>query len=109
MLTLVKKILSLITMNTNVSKENEMFNYDKVLDQLRSNVLQVTFNKVNGEQRVMPCTLQTDYMPELSESKVNQVKDFSVNKSVIRAFAIDKQSWRSFRVDNITAIEVIDG
>lgn len=107
--TLVKKILSLITMNTNVSKENEMFNYDKVLDQLRSNVLQVTFNKVNGEQRVMPCTLQTDYMPELSESKVNQVKDFSVNKSVIRAFAIDKQSWRSFRVDNITAIEVIDG
>lgn len=86
-----------------------MFNYDKVLDQLRSNVLQVTFNKVNGEQRVMPCTLQTDYMPELSESKVNQVKDFSVNKSVIRAFAIDKQSWRSFRVDNITAIEVIDG
>jgi len=96
-------------MNTNVSKENEMFNYDKVLDQLRSNVLQVTFNKVNGEQRVMPCTLQTDYMPELSESKVNQVKDFSVNKSVIRAFAIDKQSWRSFRVDNITAIEVIDG
>lgn len=109
MLTLVKKILSLITMNTNVSKENEMFNYDKVLDQLRSNVLQVTFSKVNGEQRVMPCTLQTDYMPELSESKVNQVEDFSVNKSVIRAFAIDKQSWRSFRVDNITAIEVIDG
>lgn len=107
--TLVKKILSLITMNTNVSKENEMFNYDKVLDQLRSNVLQVTFSKVNGEQRVMPCTLQTDYMPELSESKVNQVEDFSVNKSVIRAFAIDKQSWRSFRVDNITAIEVIDG
>jgi len=86
-----------------------MFNYDKVLDQLRSNVLQVTFSKVNGEQRVMPCTLQTDYMPELSESKVNQVEDFSVNKSVIRAFAIDKQSWRSFRVDNITAIEVIDG
>jgi hypothetical protein len=86
-----------------------MFNYDKVVDQLRSNVLQVTFSKVNGEQRVMPCTLQTDYMPELSESKVNQVDDFSVNKSVIRAFAIDKQSWRSFRVDNISAIEVING
>ena len=57
----------------------------------------------------MPCTLQTDYMPELSESKVKQVDEFSVNKSVIRAFAIDKQSWRSFRVDNISAIEVING
>lgn len=86
-----------------------MFNYDKIVDQLKSNVLQVTFSKVNGEKRVMPCTLQTDYMPELSESKVQQVEVNSVNKSVVRAFAIDKQSWRSFRVDNVTAIEVING
>jgi len=101
--------LPLKMMNTTVFKENDMFSYDKIVDQLRSNVLQVTFSKVNGEQRVMPCTLQTDYMPELSESKVKQVDEFSVNKSVIRAFAIDKQSWRSFRVDNISAIEVING
>jgi len=40
-----------------------MFNYDSIVSQLRDNVLQVTFSKVNGEERVMPCTLQTDYMP----------------------------------------------
>ena len=57
----------------------------------------------------MPCTLQTEYMPDMSESKVNQVDEFSVNKSVIRAFAIDAQSWRSFRVDNVKAIENING
>jgi hypothetical protein len=85
------------------------FNYDSIISQLRDNVLQVTFSKVNGEERIMPCTLQTDYMPELSESKVAVVDEFSVNKSVIRAFAIDKQSWRSFRVDNVRAIEVING
>jgi len=93
----------------NDSKEESMFSYDSIISQLRDNVLQVTFSKVNGEERVMPCTLQTDYMPELSESKVAVVDDFSVNKSVIRAFAIDKQSWRSFRVDNVRAIEVING
>lgn len=86
-----------------------MFSYDSIIDQLRSNVLQVTFSKVNGEERIMPCTLQADYMPEILESKINQVDDFSVNKSVVRAFAIDKQSWRSFRVDNVKAIEVING
>ena len=86
-----------------------MYSYDKVVNQLKSNVLQVTFDKVNGERRVMPCTLQMDYMPELSESNISQVDARSVNKSVIRAFAIDKQSWRSFRVDNISAIEVING
>lgn len=84
------------------------FDYDKIIDQLRSSVLQVTFKKVDGEERIMPCTLQANYMPELSESKVNQVDDFSVNKSVIRAFAIDKQSWRSFRVENVTNIEVLN-
>jgi len=86
-----------------------MFNYDEIVGRLRDGVLQVTFDKVNGEQRIMPCTLQTDYMPDMSESKVNQVDEFSVNKSVIRAFAIDKQSWRSFRVDNVKAIENING
>jgi len=96
-------------MNLTVSKEKQMYSYDKVVDQLKSNVLQVTFDKVNGERRVMPCTLQMDYMPELSESNISQVDARSVNKSVIRAFAIDKQSWRSFRVDNISAIEVING
>jgi hypothetical protein len=90
-----------------------MYQYDKVIEQLKENVLTVTFDKVNGERRVMPCTLQTDYMSdvtkELSEAKVSQVDARSVNKSVIRAFAIDKQSWRSFRVDNISAIEVMNG
>lgn len=86
-----------------------MYNYDKIVDQLKTNVLQVTFRKVNGEERIMPCTLQTDYMPELTEAVISQADAHSVNKSVVRAFAIDKQSWRSFRVDNVTAIEVING
>ncbi len=86
-----------------------MFNYDEIVGRLRDGVLQVTFDKVNGEQRIMPCTLQTEYMPDMSESKVNQVDEFSVNKSVIRAFAIDEQSWRSFRVDNVKAIEIVNG
>ena len=96
-------------MNLNDSKEESMFNYENIVNQLKSNVLQVTFSKVNGEERIMPCTLQLDFMPELSESKVEKVEEVSVNKSVIRAFAIDKQAWRSFRVDNVKAIEVIDG
>ena len=83
--------------------------YDKIVEQLKSNILQITFTKVDGEQRIMPCTLQTDYMPSWSETKVQQIDEFSVNKSVIRAFAIDKQAWRSFRVENVTQVEVLDG
>lgn len=96
-------------MNLSDSNMSTFFDYDKIIDQLRSNVLQVTFSKVDGEERVMPCTLQTDYLPELSESKVEKVEQYSVNKSVIRAYAIDKQAWRSFRVENVRSIEVLNG
>jgi len=85
-----------------------LYDYDAIVDQLRSNVLEVSFVKVDGDARVMPCTLLTEYMPEASETKVQQVDDYSVNKSVVRAFAIDKQAWRSFRVENVTGVRVVD-
>ena len=84
------------------------YDYDVIVDQLRSNVLEVSFTKVDGDARVMPCTLSTEYMPKSSETKVQQVKEYSVNKSVVRAFAIDKQEWRSFRLENVTQVRVID-
>lgn len=85
-----------------------LYDYDAIVDQLRSNVLEVSFVKVDGDTRVMPCTLLTEYMPEASETKVQKVDDYSVNKSVIRAFAIDKQAWRSFRLENVTGVRVVD-
>lgn len=85
-----------------------LYDYDAIVNQLRSNVLEVSFVKVDGDTRVMPCTLLTEYMPESSETKVQKVDDYSVNKSVIRAFAIDKQAWRSFRLENVTGVRVVN-
>ncbi|WJE88047.1 hypothetical protein YFHUAIHA_CDS0174 [Phage C48C1] len=85
-----------------------LYDYDSIVNQLRSNVLEVSFVKVDGDTRVMPCTLLTEYMPEPSETKVQKVDDYSVNKSVIRAFAIDKQAWRSFRLENVTGVRVVN-
>lgn len=85
-----------------------LYDYDAIVDQLRSNVLEVSFVKLDGDTRVMPCTLLTEYMPEASETKVQQVDNYSVNKSVVRAFAIDKQAWRSFRLENVTGVRVVN-
>lgn len=81
--------------------------YDNIVEQLRNNVLEVTFTKVNGEERVMPCTLLTEYMPQPEQAET--AATIASNTSVVRAFAIDKQAWRSFRVDNVTNIEVLNG
>lgn len=82
--------------------------YDTIVKELRSNVCEVTFTKVNGDTRVMPCTLLTEYMPSQTPESVTDIDKHSVNKSVVRAYAIDKQAWRSFRVENVTNFEIIN-
>ena len=87
-------------MNTTDSKS-----FDAIVESLRNNILEVTFTKVDGEQRIMPCTLRPEMLPvrEQGEAAVS-----SPNRNVIRAFAIDKQAWRSFRVDSVLSIGVLD-
>ena len=72
---------------------------------LRDKVLEVTFNKVNGEQRVMPCTLREDMLPAREQGEAAIA---APNRDVIRVFAIDKQAWGSFRIANVTSIGLID-
>ena len=55
----------------------------------------------------MPCTLLAEYMPQPEQAET--AANIASNTSVVRAFAIDKQAWRSFRVDNVTNIEVLNG
>lgn len=87
--------------------------YNEIINQLRSDVVEVTFTKVNGEQRVMPCTLLSEFIPEADRPKTATVDDSveakPVNENTVSAFAIDKQAWRSFRVANVTSIQVING
>jgi len=39
------------------------FNRQDVLNMLNNRVVTVTFTKVNGEERVMNCTLLSEYLP----------------------------------------------
>jgi hypothetical protein len=81
-------------------------NYQEIVDLLHNNDCEVTFTKVDGSVRIMPCTLRAEALPaQLGESK----KTKATNEKVISAYCLDKQEWRSFRVDNVTNIKVIDG
>lgn len=82
--------------------------YETLTSQLQSAVYEVTFNKVNGEKRVMPCTLVSDYLPAADVDKISATEGKEVNKTVVRAFAIDKQAWRSFKVENVISTKVIN-
>jgi hypothetical protein len=62
----------------------------------------IEFTKVNGENRVMPCTLDPAKLPKtpVVEGKVER----KINPDVLRVFCTDKNEWRSFRYDSVISI-----
>lgn len=79
------------------------------IQMLQEGEVTVTFTKVNGETRAMPCTLapslipvETTFVPTISEA--TEKKERKVSTEVIRVFCTDKQEWRSFRIDSVTNI-----
>ena len=48
---------------------------ETLIKNLQKNVMQITFNKVSGEERVMHCTLHETFIPETSvNNKKNMMK-----------------------------------
>lgn len=81
------------------------FNKDIVVDLLRSNILTVTFIKVDGTIRVMKCTLKADMLPK-SDISVMVAEENNKMKSdnVVAVWDIDKSGWRAFRLDSVQSI-----
>jgi hypothetical protein len=80
-------------------------NRDNLIDQLRNNVCKVEFTKVNGETRLMECTLKADVLPArpVAESDKPARKQSDENLSV---WDVNAQGWRSFKIANVVSFGV---
>lgn len=78
-------------------------NKQEIIDTLKDSVCEVTFTKVNGEVRTLPCTLRTDVLPERESQKTPR----KTNSEVVAVWATDIGEWRSFRVDSVKRIEIV--
>ena len=72
-----------------------------LLEALTKHECTVTFTKVNGETRVMPCTLKEDLVPKVEHKGTKKP-----NESVVSVWCLDKKEWRSFRVDNVVDLQI---
>ena len=87
-----------------------MYNRETLLTDLKDNVIEVTFTKVNGEQRVMRCTLSTKHLPPTTDMQhLDEEHKKKQNENVIACWDVQAQGWRSFRIDSVTYVQVIDG
>jgi hypothetical protein len=81
-------------------------NREQIVEQLKNNVCEVTFTKVNGDKRVMPCTLREDLLPPVL--KQDPDADRKVNEKTVSVWVTDANGWRSFRVDSVIEVKVLD-
>ncbi len=77
---------------------------EEIKEDLRSKILEVTFNKKDGEERVMLCTLMTSAIPPENRPK----SDKPVNPDLQSVWDIKAEGWRSFIWKNVTAIRPAD-
>ena len=78
------------------------------METLRKEVLEVTFKKLNGDERKMPCTLITSFLPPAKkEDPLTQKKVREVSDKVCAVWAVEAKGFRSFRYDRVTKVEVI--
>jgi hypothetical protein len=80
------------------------YNKDYIIDLLKGGICEVTFTKVNGEVRVMPCTLQADLLPAAKQKDLTFETVRRTNDENLSVWCTDKQEWRSFKISNVTLI-----
>jgi len=80
---------------------------EELIALLKKSVVEVTFTKLNGDTRVMPCTLYEGMLPPAKkDDPITQKKVREISDKVIAVWAIESKAFRSFRYDRVTDVKV---
>ena len=83
-----------------------------MMDELRKGICEVTFTKVNGETRVASATLSENHVPPQPNTATytnGNPKTRKVNEETVVVWDMNKEGFRSFRVESVTAFERLTG
>lgn len=73
---------------------------------LRSRICRVVFTKVNGEERVMKCTLNRSLLPE---GITNNGRGWHTSLTdTLSVWDLEKNEWRAFRVASVKEVNYND-
>ena len=79
---------------------------DDLMKMLEENVVVVTFLKLDGDQRIMTCTLKEDIKPKATKTDtLSQKKVRNINPEVLSVWDTKANGWRGFRIDRIIEVE----
>lgn len=84
-------------------------NREEYIDILNKCVVNISFIKKDGSERMMKCTLNKHYLPSLplTEEDTKPIKKIrKENSAVLSVFDLEKQDWRSIILENIISCSV---
>lgn len=80
---------------------------EELINKLKENICVVSFKKKDGTNRNMKCTLKENIIPKATkEDPLSQKKIRALNEEVLPVWDVEKEGWRSFRVDSVSFIGV---
>ena len=74
---------------------------DWLISLLRSEIVEFTFIKKDGSERIMTCTLAEQKIPA---ENVPKGTDRAKSDEAVAVFDLENNGWRSFRWDSLTNI-----
>lgn len=93
-------------MNTIVYNEANPVDAAQIRKLLQEHVCVVSFTKINGETRDMPCTLRADVVPAKPLTEAIEHTPRKQSENNLSVWCTDAAGWRSFRYDSVKQIQV---
>lgn len=81
---------------------------EDLVEMLNKEIVEITFTKLDGDERVMTCTLQESFLPKPNkEDQLSQTKVRNIEEKTVVVWDIKAQGWRSFRYDRVKKVESV--
>ncbi len=86
-----------------------IYDRDTLLKDLTENVAEIYFTKVDGTQRRMKCTLLPHLLPPNTDlNYLHEEHKKADNLNVIACWDLENGGWRSFRIDSVKMVQLLD-
>lgn len=80
--------------------------YEQIKSMLSEFKCEVTFKKVNGDLRVLPCTLRSDVLPAATQILSEDITNIPANEGIITVWATEENAWRAMRTMNVITVKL---
>ena len=75
---------------------------ENMVQRLKSEICEITFEKRDGSERTMICTLKDDLLPYVS---VNDMRESVRQNDYIPVYDLEEQAWRAFKPSKVIKFE----